>query len=73
MVGTNVQFEVLENYFAREVNRGSETFVIRGKDGTPIWGGTFQLRMALAVTAPRDVLHLCGQQLTTLKSYNLQQ
>jgi hypothetical protein len=37
VVGTNVQFEVLENYFAREVNRGSETFVIRGKDCTPIW------------------------------------
>jgi hypothetical protein len=37
VVGTKVQFEVLENYFAREVNRGSETFVIRGKDGRPIW------------------------------------
>lgn len=37
VVGTMVQFEGVETIFAREVTRGSETFVFRDKDGTPIW------------------------------------
>jgi DNA/RNA endonuclease YhcR with UshA esterase domain len=37
LVGTKVQFEGVETIFAREVTRGSETFVFRDKDGTPIW------------------------------------
>jgi hypothetical protein len=35
--GTKVQFEGVETIFAREVTRGSETFVFRDKDGMPIW------------------------------------
>src|SRR5580704_2767925 len=37
VVGTKVQFEGAETIFAREVTRGSETFVFRDKDGKPIW------------------------------------
>jgi hypothetical protein len=37
VVGTKVQFEGVETVFAREVTRGSETFLFRDKDGTPIW------------------------------------
>jgi len=37
VVGMKVQFEGLETIFAREVTRGSETFLFRDKDGTPIW------------------------------------
>ncbi len=37
VVGMKVQFEGVETIFAREVTRGSETFVFRDKDGTPIW------------------------------------
>jgi hypothetical protein len=37
VIGTKVQFEGVETIFAREVTRGSETFVFRDKDGTPIW------------------------------------
>jgi DNA/RNA endonuclease YhcR with UshA esterase domain len=37
VVGTKVQFEGVETIFAREVNRGTETFVFRDKDGIPIW------------------------------------
>ena len=37
VVGTKVQLEGVETIFAREVTRGSETFVFRDKDGTPIW------------------------------------
>jgi hypothetical protein len=37
VVGTKVQFEGVETIFAREVIRGSETFVFRDKDGMPIW------------------------------------
>jgi DNA/RNA endonuclease YhcR with UshA esterase domain len=37
VVGTKVQFEGVETIFAREVTRGSETFVFRDKDGRPIW------------------------------------
>jgi hypothetical protein len=37
VVGTKVQFEGVETIFAREITRGSETFVFRDKDGTPIW------------------------------------
>jgi hypothetical protein len=37
VIGTKVQFEGVATIFAREVTRGSETFVFRDKDGTPIW------------------------------------
>ena len=37
VIGTQVQFEGVETIFAREVTRGSETFVFRDKDGKPIW------------------------------------
>jgi len=37
VVGTKVQFEGVETIFAREITRGSETFVFRDKDGAPIW------------------------------------
>jgi DNA/RNA endonuclease YhcR with UshA esterase domain len=37
VVGTKVQFEGVETIFAREVTRGSETFIFRAKDGTPVW------------------------------------
>lgn len=37
VVGAKVQFEGVETIFAREVTRGSETFVFRDKDGNPIW------------------------------------
>jgi len=37
VVGTKVHFEGVETIFAREVTRGSETFVFRDKDGNPIW------------------------------------
>ena len=37
VVGMKVQFEGVETIFAREVTRGSETFLFRDKDGTPIW------------------------------------
>jgi hypothetical protein len=37
VVGTKVQFEGVETIFAREVTRGSETFVFRDKEGKPIW------------------------------------
>jgi hypothetical protein len=37
VVGTKVQFEGVETIFAREITRGSETFVFRDKNGTPIW------------------------------------
>jgi len=37
VVGTKVHFEGVETIFAREVTRGSETFVFRDKDGNPVW------------------------------------
>jgi hypothetical protein len=37
VVGTKVQFEGLETIFAREVTRGTETFIFRDKDGKPVW------------------------------------
>ena len=37
VVGTKVQFEGVETIFAREATRGSDTFLFRDKDGTPIW------------------------------------
>ena len=37
VVGTKVQFEGVETIFAREVTRGTDTFVFRDKDGTPVW------------------------------------
>jgi hypothetical protein len=37
VVGAKVQFEGVETIFAREVTRGSDTFVFRDKDGNPIW------------------------------------
>jgi hypothetical protein len=37
VVGTKVHFEGVETIFAREVTRGSETFMFRDKNGAPIW------------------------------------
>jgi hypothetical protein len=37
VVGSKVEFEGVETIFAREITRGSETFVFRDKDGKPIW------------------------------------
>lgn len=37
VVGMEVQFEGKQTIFAREVTRGSETFVFRDKRGSPIW------------------------------------
>ena len=37
VVGTKVQFEGVETIFAREVTRGSDTFMFRDKSGAPIW------------------------------------
>jgi hypothetical protein len=37
VVGTKVEFEGVGTIFAREITRGSETFVFRDKDGKPIW------------------------------------
>jgi DNA/RNA endonuclease YhcR with UshA esterase domain len=37
VVGTKVQFEGVETMFAREISRGSDTFLFRDKDGRPIW------------------------------------
>jgi DNA/RNA endonuclease YhcR with UshA esterase domain len=37
VVGTKVEFEGVETIFAREVSRGSETFMFRDKNGAPIW------------------------------------
>ena len=37
VVGMKVQFEGVDTIFAREVTRGSETFLFRDKDGRPIW------------------------------------
>jgi DNA/RNA endonuclease YhcR with UshA esterase domain len=37
VTGVKVNFEGKETIFAREVTRGSETFVFRDKNGAPIW------------------------------------
>jgi DNA/RNA endonuclease YhcR with UshA esterase domain len=37
VVGVKVQFEGKETIFAREVERGSDTFTFRDKDGVPVW------------------------------------
>jgi hypothetical protein len=37
VVGAKVQFEGVDTIFAREVTRGSETFVFRDKDCKLIW------------------------------------
>jgi DNA/RNA endonuclease YhcR with UshA esterase domain len=37
VVGTKVQFEGVETIFAREVTRGSDTFIFRDTNGAPIW------------------------------------
>ena len=37
VIGSKVQFESVDTIFAREVSRGSETFLFRDKDGKPIW------------------------------------
>ena len=37
VVGAEVQFEGKETIFAREVTRGTETFVFRDKHGAPTW------------------------------------
>jgi hypothetical protein len=37
VLGTKVQFEGKEAILAREVTRGSETFVFRDANGVPVW------------------------------------
>jgi hypothetical protein len=37
VLGAKVQFEGVETIFAREVTRGTDTFVFRDKDGAPVW------------------------------------
>jgi DNA/RNA endonuclease YhcR with UshA esterase domain len=37
VAGMKVRFEDVETIFAREVTRGSDTFLFRDKDGTPVW------------------------------------
>ncbi|MFZ0804036.1 MAG: hypothetical protein WBQ09_12530 [Terriglobales bacterium] len=37
VLGMKVQFEGVETIFAREVTRGTDTFIFRDKDGTPVW------------------------------------
>ncbi len=37
VVGSKVKFEGVDTVFAREVRRGTDTFVFRDKDGKPIW------------------------------------
>ncbi|MBZ5721586.1 MAG: hypothetical protein LAO03_14500 [Acidobacteriia bacterium] len=37
VTGSKVTFEGVETIFAREVKRGSDTFVFRDKDGKPVW------------------------------------
>jgi len=37
VVGTKVQFEGVETIFAREVTRGSDTFLFRDTNGAPLW------------------------------------
>ena len=37
VVGVKVQFEGVETIFAREITRGTDTFIFRDQDGTPVW------------------------------------
>jgi hypothetical protein len=37
VIGSKVKFEGVDTIFAREVRRGTDTFVFRDKDGKPIW------------------------------------
>ena len=37
VVGSKVIFEGVETIFAREIKRGTDTFVFRDKTGAPIW------------------------------------
>jgi hypothetical protein len=37
VTGTKVTFEGVDTIFAREVKRGSDTFVFRDKEGKPVW------------------------------------
>jgi hypothetical protein len=37
VVGSKVKFEGVDTIFAREIRRGTDTFVFRDKDGKPIW------------------------------------
>ena len=37
VTGTKVNFEGVDTIFAREVKRGSDTFVFRDKEGKPVW------------------------------------
>jgi DNA/RNA endonuclease YhcR with UshA esterase domain len=37
VVGSKVNFEGVDTIFAREIRRGTDTFVFRDKSGAPIW------------------------------------
>lgn len=37
VTGSKVKFEGVDTIFAREIKRGTDTFVFRDKDGKPIW------------------------------------
>jgi len=37
VVGSKVKFEDVDTIFAREIKRGTDTFVFRDKTGAPIW------------------------------------
>jgi hypothetical protein len=37
IIGSKVMFEGVETIFAREVDRGQESFMFRDKKGVPIW------------------------------------
>ena len=37
VVGNRLNFQGADTIFAREVTRGSETFVFRDKEGNPVW------------------------------------
>jgi len=37
VVGSKVKFEDVDTIFAREIRRGTDTFVFRDKAGAPIW------------------------------------
>jgi len=47
-----VQFEGVETIFAREVTRGSETFIFRDKDGTRSGSGSRKLSLFLRAPSP---------------------
>ena len=37
VIGSKVKFEGVDAIFAREITRGNDTFVFRGKQGNPAW------------------------------------